>query len=75
MSTRVVTSLLLLLLCSTFFALYKSDSAYGSDEVWSVKAVNVDYNSTMETLKADVHPPLYYQFLYAWVRLFGAGEI
>jgi len=28
----------------------------------------------METLKADVHPPLYYQFLYVWVRLFGAGE-
>ena len=28
----------------------------------------------METLKADVHPPLYYQFLYVWVRLFGTGE-
>ena len=28
----------------------------------------------METLTADVHPPLYYQFLYVWVRLFGTGE-
>lgn len=28
----------------------------------------------METLKADVHPPLYYQFLYVWVRLVGTGE-
>src|ERR1041384_2090597 len=72
MSTRVVIGLLLLL--STFFALYKSDSAYSSDEVWSVKAVSVDYTSTMEMLKADVHPPLYYQFLYVWVRLFGVGE-
>lgn len=72
MSTRVVIGLLLLL--STFFALYKSNSAYTSDEVWSVKAVSVDYGSTMETLKADVHPPLYYQLLYVWVRLFGAGE-
>ena len=70
----VVISLLLLLLCSSFFALYKSDSPYSSDEVWSVKAVSVDYSSTMETLKADVHPPLYYQFLYVWVRLFGRGE-
>ena len=66
--------LLLLLLCSIFFALYQSDSAYSSDEVWSVKAVSIDYSSTMETLKADVHPPLYYQFLYVWVRLFGIGE-
>ena len=72
MSTRVVIGLLLVV--STFFALYKSDSAFGSDEVWSVKAVSVDYTSTMETLKADVHPPLYYQMLYVWVRLFGTGE-
>lgn len=28
----------------------------------------------MEVLKADVHPPLYYQFLYVWIRLFGTGE-
>ena len=61
--TRVVISLLLLLSFSIFFALYKSNSAFGSDEVWSVKAVSVDYSSTMETLKADVHPPLYYPFL------------
>ena len=72
--TRVVIGLVLLLLCSSFFALYKSNSAYTSDEVWSVKAVSSHYSSTMETLKADVHPPLYYQFLYVWVRLFGTGE-
>lgn len=64
----------MLLAFSSFFALYKSNSPYSSDEVWSVKAVTVDYGSTMETLKADVHPPLYYQFLYVWVRLFGTDE-
>lgn len=25
-------------------------------------------------LKADVHPPLYFQILYVWTRLFGTGE-
>ena len=28
----------------------------------------------MEALKADVHPPLYFQILYVWIRLFGPGE-
>jgi 4-amino-4-deoxy-L-arabinose transferase-like glycosyltransferase len=68
------TSLLLLLVFASFFALYKSNSAYTSDEVWSVKAASLDYGSEMEVLKADVHPPLYYQLLYLWIRLFGTGE-
>ena len=73
-SKRIVISLVLLLLCSSVFALYKSNSAYTSDEVWSVQAASLDYSSLMETLKADVHPPLYYQFLYVWVRIFGTSE-
>lgn len=72
--SRLIVSFLLLLLFSSFFALYKSNSAYTSDEVWSVKAVSVDHGSMMEVLKADVHPPLYYQLLYVWMRLFGTGE-
>ena len=28
----------------------------------------------MDALKADVHPPLYFQLLYGWIRLFGTGE-
>jgi uncharacterized membrane protein len=72
--TRVIITLLLLLLSSSFFTLYKSNSPYTSDEVWSVKAASVDYRSEMEVLKADVHPPLYYQVLFLWVRLFGTGE-
>lgn len=73
-ATTIRTSLLLLLVFSSFFALYKSNSAYTSDEVWSVKAASLDFSSEMEVLKADVHPPLYYQFLYLWIRLFGTGE-
>src|SRR5215216_983487 len=71
---RTAVTLILLLVCSLAFALYKSDSAYTSDEVWSIQAASLDYASLMETLKADVHPPLYYQLLYGWLHLFGPGE-
>lgn len=64
----------MLLLCSSFFALYHSNTAYISDEVWSIKAASLDFRSGMETLKADVHPPLYFQILHLWIRLFGTGE-
>jgi uncharacterized membrane protein len=66
--------IILLLLCSSFFALYKSNSAYTSDEVWSVKAASLNYSAEMAMLKADVHPPLYFQILSVWIRLFGTGE-
>jgi hypothetical protein len=70
--TRI--SLLLLLFCSLFFTLYNSNSAYSSDEVWSVKTSVLDYSSEMSMLRADVHPPLYFQILHAWIWLFGTGE-
>jgi uncharacterized membrane protein len=67
-------SLVLLLLCSSFFALYNSNTAYTSDEVWSIKTAGLNYSAGMAALKADVHPPLYFQILSAWIRLFGTGE-
>src|SRR5229473_7337335 len=70
--TRV--SLVLLLLCSSFFALYNSNTAYTSDEVWSIKAASLNSSAEMAALKADVHPPLYFLILHAWIRLFGTGE-
>jgi len=63
-----------LLLCASLFVVYDSNSGYSSDEVWSVKAASLNYTSEMAILKADVHPPLYFQILYLWVRLFGTGE-
>ena len=70
--TRV--SLVLLLLSSSFFALYHSNSAFTSDEVWSVNTSSLNYRSELATLKADLHPPLYFLILHSWLRLFGTGE-
>src|ERR1044072_1484178 len=64
--------LILLLICSSFFALYHSNAAYTSDEVWSVNTVLSD--SLISALKADVHPPFYFNLLDVWVSLFGHGE-
>jgi 4-amino-4-deoxy-L-arabinose transferase-like glycosyltransferase len=63
-----------LLLCSSFFALYHSNTAYISDEVWSIQTASLNFSSELATLKADVHPPLYFQILHCWMRLFGTGE-
>jgi 4-amino-4-deoxy-L-arabinose transferase-like glycosyltransferase len=73
-SAATKASLFLLLVFSSFFALYKSNSAFTSDEVWSVKAVRLSYGAEMAVLKSDVHPPLYFQILYLWMRVFGTGE-
>ncbi len=75
-SPRTLTkvSLVLLLLLSSFFAFYNSNTAYTSDEVWSVKTAGLNYSAGMAALKADVHPPLYFQILHLWIRLFGTGE-
>jgi mannosyltransferase len=70
--TRI--SLVLLLLCSSFFALYTSNTAYTSDEVWSIKTAGLNYRSEIAALKADVHPPLYFLILHSWMRAFGTGE-
>jgi dolichyl-phosphate-mannose-protein mannosyltransferase len=66
--------LVLLLLCASCFALYNSNAAYSSDEVWSIKTSSLNYSSRMAALKADVHPPLYFETLHSWIRLFGTGE-
>jgi len=66
--------LLVLLVVSVFFASYKSNSAFTSDEVWSVRVASLNFQAEMNALKADVHPPLYFQLLYGWIRLFGTGE-
>jgi len=71
-SSSAVRTLILLLVCSSFFALYHSDAAYTSDEVWSVNTVLSD--NVMSAIEADVHPPLYFLLLKVWISLFGHGE-
>ncbi|HUS11408.1 MAG TPA: glycosyltransferase family 39 protein [Pyrinomonadaceae bacterium] len=70
----VLWGLVALLLCSSFFAFYNSNTAYTSDEVWSLQAASLNFRSEIATLKADVHPPLYFLILHSWLRLFGTGE-
>ena len=70
--SSAVRTLILLLICSSFFAFYHSNAAYTSDEVWSVNTVLSD--NVISALKADVHPPLYFLLLKVWVSLFGPGE-
>ena len=64
----------LLLICASAFVLYYSNSGYSSDEVWSVRAASQNYSGEMATLRADVHPPLYYLLLHEWIRFLGTGE-
>ena len=66
--------LVLLLLFSSFFALYNSNTSYTSDEVWSVRTSSLNYNAELAALKADVHPPLYFFILHWWIGLFGTEE-
>jgi 4-amino-4-deoxy-L-arabinose transferase-like glycosyltransferase len=75
-SKKIEASLgvLLLLLCSSLFAFYKSNTAFNTDEVWSIKTASANYDSRMAALAADVHPPLYFEILHQWIRAFGTGE-
>src|SRR5579884_3709000 len=51
------------------------NSAFGSDEVWSLDAVGGSHARMLSILRADIHPPLYYELLFGWTRLFGTSEI
>lgn len=76
MSDRAHRRALLLLLCAALFLyFYGSAQGYRSDEVWSLQAVSGSFGSMMDTLRADIHPPLYYWLLAAWIRLVGTGEV
>ena len=67
-------TLIFFLVISCLLAIYKANSPLTSDEVWSVRVASLDYRSEMSALRADVHPPLYYQLLFVWLRVFGSGE-
>jgi hypothetical protein len=58
-----------------FLGYFGAGKAFTSDEVWSIRAVAQPFAGMLETLRADVHPPLYYLLLAAWRPLAGDGEI
>lgn len=64
-----------LLAAALFLFFYGSGMGFRSDEVWSLKAVSGSFAGMMEVLRADVHPPLYYWLLAAWIRMVGTGEV
>lgn len=47
---------------------------FASDEVWSIRTVSLGYAEMMDTLRGDVHPPLFYHLLLAWTVVFGQSE-
>lgn len=50
----------------------RTDSLW-NDEAWSVWAVSAPtLGESLARIRADVHPPLYFLFLYGWIRV--AGE-
>jgi hypothetical protein len=57
------------------FAFYGDTRSVNADEVWSLKTVALSPGAMIQALRADVHPPLYFLLLWAWVRVFGLTEI
>jgi 4-amino-4-deoxy-L-arabinose transferase-like glycosyltransferase len=45
------------------------------DEGWSLYFATADVRTMLELTAVDIHPPLYYLFLHAWIWLFGPGAI
>jgi 4-amino-4-deoxy-L-arabinose transferase-like glycosyltransferase len=66
-----------LLLIAFGIALFdlQTDSLW-NDEAWSVWAVSAPtLGESLERIRADVHPPLYFLFLYGWMRVTGESAL
>lgn len=57
------------------FAFYGDARSINADEVWSLRTVALSPGAMIQALQRDVHPPLYFLLLWAWVRVFGFTEI
>ena len=47
------------------------DNTFWGDECFSINCVNNTFAAMIDTTAKDVHPPLYYIFLYAMINVFG----
>ena len=45
------------------------------DEGWSLYFATTDLGAMLELTSVDIHPPLYYLLLHAWIGLFGSSVI
>jgi len=68
--------LFLILVLALVLRLYRlSGQSLWYDEGTSVALAQRDVSTIIQSAAADIHPPLYYLVLSAWVRFFGTGEI
>jgi uncharacterized membrane protein len=51
-----------------------SKESFWLDETLSVRQTQIPYKDTIHLLHNDVHTPLYFTFLWGWIRIFGTGE-
>ena len=49
--------------------------SFWNDEIFTVWIVRQPFAAMWRSILADVHPPLYYLVLRAWVALFGSGDV
>jgi len=71
---RARAALGILLAVAGLFALLGANTAYVSDEVWSLRLVRLPPGEVVAALRDDVHPPLFFFLLQFWTRSFGESE-
>src|SRR5258706_771620 len=64
-----------LVAAALLIGLLSAHDAFRSDEIWSLNAVSGSHATMLATLRADIHPPLFYELLFAWTRIFGTSEV
>ena len=74
---KVFPLILLIILCSGLFLRFWgiTSESYWLDEAVSVKQAQMNYGTTLEMVKDDVHLPLYFILLNFWIKLFGISEL
>src|SRR5882724_4122050 len=63
-----------LVAAALLIGLLSAHDAFRSDEIWSLNAVGGSHSAMLATLRADIHPPLFYELLFVWTRVFGTSE-
>jgi hypothetical protein len=73
-ATSVSSAALLGAALSLFVIALQFSEPLGSDEVWTLNAVQQGFAGILDTLRADVHPPLYFLLLKLWCSLLGYSD-
>jgi hypothetical protein len=68
-------TLIALVAAALLIGLLSAPTRFRSDEIWSLNAVAGSHAAMLAILRADIHPPLFYELLFVWTRIFGTSEI